>query len=145
MNTSTIENKQKTVRAKFNFALMNPKYDSQKALKAAKQEKSHMAYLSQRAVDYAMNDFVFEAGRTYDIPEELYNELSTRTVETYNPLFGSFQGQALELIKRPHIPFVLKVDETGNLYNPHEHKLDLYPPRNPVKVEQNVGTRNTRK
>lgn len=138
--STAIDSKQKLVRAKFNFAQMNPKYDAQRALKMAKEEKSHIVYTAQRAIDYAMVDFVYEAGKVYDIPEDLFNKLSNKTVETYNPLFGSFQGQSLSLIDRPEIPYILKVDNDGNLLNPMDQKLDLYPKKVEVKVEEHVGS-----
>jgi hypothetical protein len=129
-----------TIKVKFNFAQMNPTYDFAEASKLAKKEKSYLAYTSQRAIDYAMADSIYEAGRIYDISEELFNKLSTKTVETYNPLFGSFQGQALELIERPEIPYVLRVDEQGNLINPIDIKLDLFPKTISIKREDNVGS-----
>jgi hypothetical protein len=140
MSTTSVETKSKMVRAKFNFAQMNPRYDSSKALKTSKEEKSYQSYLAQRAVDYAMTDFIYEAGRVYDISEELFNKLCYRTVETYNPLFGKFQGQALELIERPNIPYVLRVDELGNLINPMDFKVDLFPKKTNIVKEENIGT-----
>ena len=124
--SASVESK-KLVKVKFNFPMANPKYDFTKALRIAKEEKSWIAYNTQLNIDLAMNDSVFHAGSIYEISSDLFEKLSERTVETYNPLFGAFQGQALEMIKRPKIPFVLKVDSKGELLDPHQEKLDLYP------------------
>jgi|SRR5271165_577915 len=117
----------KEVKVKFNFPLQNPKYDFSLAMKKAKEEKSYVAFEMQNHIDNMTVSSVYAAGQIYDVPSEFYEKFSNKTVETFNPLFGNFQGKAREFIKRPRVPYMLKVDEIGNPLDPMEVKLDLYP------------------
>lgn len=119
----------KKVKVKFNFALLNPEYDHTQALKKAREEKSFIPYNVQKNIDFAMANSTYDAGKIYEISEEFYEKWSEKTVETYNSLFGAFQGAAIEHIKRPKVPYVIKVDDFGNPVDPMQAKLDLYPVR----------------
>lgn len=116
----------KKVKVKFNFPLQTSKFDSSLALKKAKEEKSYIAFELQTHIDLNTYDNFYEAGRIYDVSEEFYNKYVGRTVETYNPFFGKFEGKAKKFAERPKVPYMLKVDLDGNLLNPMEQKLDLY-------------------
>lgn len=117
------------VRVKFNFSLLNPSYDHGQALRKAKEEKSIIAYNVQKTIDFSMNDSVYKAGEIYEVSEEFFNKWSQRRVETYNSLFGAYQGEALKLIQRPKIPYVIKVDDEGKAteFEVIKDNLDLYP------------------
>lgn len=115
------------VRVKFNYDLLNPDYDFGLAMRKAKDEKNHLAYTFQRNIDISLEDSRFAHGRIYEVSEEFYNKWSKKFVETFNSLFGAYQGKALDLIKRPKYPFVFKVNEDGFAADPMEQKYDLWP------------------
>lgn len=119
--------KEKMVKVKFNFSLSSPKYDSSIALKKAKEEKSYIGYELQTTIDFNTVDNFYLAGKIYDVSEEYYNKFATKIVETYNPIFGSFQGKAIDFIQRLKVPYMLRLDENEVYLNPMEEKLDLYP------------------
>lgn len=116
----------KTFKVKFNFSLSSPKYDSSFAVKKAREEKSHIAFELQNHIDLMTFDNFYEAGKVYDVPEEFFNKFAGREVETYNPLFGNFQGKSAKFSKRPKVPYMLKVDETGCVLDPMQRSLDIY-------------------
>lgn len=120
------EKQERKVRVKFNFSLAQPKFDSSIAMKKAKEEKSYIAFELQNHIDLMTYDNFYAAGNIYDVSEEFYDKFVGRTVETYNPLFGNFQGKSKKLVERPKVPYMLKVDSEGNLLDPMQHKLDLY-------------------
>lgn len=125
-NSFPTKKESKEVKVKFNFPLQNPKYDFSLAMKKAKEEKSYVAFEMQSNIDNMTLSSVYAAGQIYDVSAEFYEKFANRTVETFNPLFGNFQGKAKEFVKRPKIPYMLKVDSEGNVLNPMESKLDLY-------------------
>ncbi len=120
------ENIKKEVKVKFNFPLMSSNYDSSIAVKKAKEEKSHIAFEQQLHMDLKTVSNFYEAGKIYAVSEEFYNKFKGRTVETYSKFFGKIENQTKKLAKRPKLPYMLKVDENGNLLDPMEHTLDLY-------------------
>ncbi len=115
------------VKVKFNFPLASNNYDTSVSLKRAKEEKSYVAFELQNHIDLNTSANFYEAGKIYDVPEEFYNRFSGRTVETYNPFFGKFEGKAKKFAERPKVPYLLKVDSKGCLLDPMQQKLDLYP------------------
>lgn len=123
----TAKKESKEIRVKFNFPLMNPEYDFSQAMKKAKEEKSYIAFEMQSTIDFNLTSSVYCAGKVYNVPLDFYEKFSCRTVQTTNPLFGSFQGKATHLIKRPNIPYMIKVDDSDNYINSLDEKLDLYP------------------
>lgn len=124
---SSEEKQERKIKVKFNFSLAQPKFDSSIALKKAKEEKSYIAFELQNHIDLMTVDNYYTAGNIYDVSEEFYDKFVGRTVETYNPLFGNFQGNSRKLIERPKVPFMLKVDQEGNLLDPMQFKVDLFP------------------
>lgn len=123
---NSIEKKDRKIKVKFNFSLAQPKFDTTIAMKRAKEEKSHIAFELQSHIDLMTLDNFYAAGNIYDVSEEFYDKFVGRTVETYNPLFGNFQGKSKKLVERPKVPYMLKVDSEGNLLDPMQFKLDLY-------------------
>ena len=125
-STTLPKKESKEVKVKFNFPLQNPKHDFSIAMKKAKEEKSYVAFEMQNHIDNMTVSSVYMAGKVYDVPMEFYEKFLGRTVETSNPIFGNFQGKALEFVKRPKLPYMIKVDNEGNPLDPMEIKLDLY-------------------
>lgn len=115
------------VKVKFNFSLASSQYDPSICLKKAREEKSYVAFEQQNHIDINTVSNFYEAGKIYDVPEEFYTKFCGRSVETYNSFFGKFEGKAQKLAKRPIVPYLLRVDEKGNLLDPMQQKLDLYP------------------
>ncbi len=122
-NTETVKD---LVKVKFNFSLSSPQYDPSMGLKKAKEEKSYIAFELQNHIDINTSANFYDAGKVYDVPLEFYNKFLGKTVETYNAFFGKFEGKSQKFAQRPKVPFMLKVDENGELLDPMQHKLDLY-------------------
>lgn len=119
-------NQDKKVRVKFNFHLARPNFDSSFALKRAKEEKSYIAFELQNHIDLMTLDNFYQAGKIYEVSEEFYNRFLGREVETYNPLFGNFQGKSKKLADRKKVPYMLKVDPEGNLLDRMQFNVDIY-------------------
>jgi hypothetical protein len=120
------KNEARTVKVKFNFPLASPSYEPSVATQKAKEEKSGIAFDMQLHIDLNTHTNFYEAGKVYDVTEEFYNKFAERRVETSSPVFGAFSGKELKFIKRPLIPYLLKVDEDGELLNPMDRELDLF-------------------
>ena len=120
------KNEAKKVRVKFNFPLASPNFDPTLSLKKAKEEKSYIAFELQTHIDLSTYANFYEAGKIYEVTEEFYNKFFEKKVETYNPLFGKFQGTAQKLAKRPVVPYMIKVDADGNYLNPLDRDLDIH-------------------
>lgn len=117
----------KKVRVKFNFPVASPNYDSSVALKRAKEEKSYIPFEAQSHIDLNTVSNFYEAGQTYDVSEDFYTRFAERKVETFNSNFGNFTGKSVNLIKRPIVPYLIKIDSEGNYVNPLDRDVDLYP------------------
>lgn len=128
-NVTSTDSTLNKVRVKFNFPLINSDYDHGLALRKAKEEKSFIPYNMQKTIDFAMSGSTYNAGEIYEVSEEFFEQWSQKFVETYNPIFGAFQGSAIEFTKRLKLPYIIKVDIMGNVLDPMQHKLDIYPTR----------------
>src|ERR1017187_10241124 len=94
-----VDKEPKEVKVKFNFPLMNPKFDFSLALKKAKEEKSVTAFEMQSRIDFNQTTSMYEAGKTYDVPLHFYQKFIDRTVEVSNPLRGDLTNFPSELFK----------------------------------------------
>ncbi len=124
--TSETTPTQENIKVKFNFPLASNYYDSSLSLQKAREEKSYVAFELQNHIDLNTTTNFYEAGKVYDVPVTFYNKFSARTVETYGKYFGKIDAQTKKLAERPKVPYMLKVDELGNLLDPMQQKLDLY-------------------
>lgn len=126
----------KKIKVKFNVSLANPDYNLKKVIDLVEEKKNTQIYFFQRQIDYNTADAFFEAGKIYDIPWEFYEKISKRTFKTYNPSIGQFNSEidksgnevTSSKVKRLEIPYVLKVNEEGEIIDRWElENQDLYP------------------